>query len=170
MKKNTLFITYNPHQVDEQTLAIRLHTIGAANGFRIFLPDRFHSDRILDMETKRRIDESDYFILFSLSHRISPIVADEINYAWQKFKDKRKIVVIYSADMPKSLNSQSSVHCTEIYFNPNKQQMDDVIREIMDAIFKKEAQKKKSSDIESALLALLGIGLGLLVLNEISEK
>ncbi len=170
MKSNTLFITYNPNQLDEQTLAIRLHTIGAANGFRMFLPDRYSSDRVLDTETKRRIDESDYFILFSLTRKLSPTVMDEINYAWQRFKDKGKIIVIYRTDVPKSLNPQASIHCTEIFFNPIKQQMDDVIRDVMDAIFKKEAQKKRSKELENGLLALLGIGLGLLVLNELAEK
>lgn len=170
MKGNTLFISYSPGQHDEQTLAIRLHTIGAANGFRIFLPDRFNSDRVLDSETKRRIEESDYFILFSFSRKISPIVLDEINYAWQRFKDKSRIVVIYRTDIPKSLNPQTSLHCSEIFFNPQKQQMDDVIKHIMGVIFQKETQKKRDKEIENGLLALLGIGLGLLVLNEMPQK
>lgn len=170
MTGNTLFITYNPNQLDEQTLAIRLHTIGAANGFRIFLPDRFNSDRVLDIETKRRIEESDYFILFSFSVKLSPTVVDEINYAWQRFKDKSRIIIIYRTDIPKSTSQLVSEHCTELSFNPNKHQMDDVIRKIMEAIFKKEVQKKHNKEVENGLLALLGIGLGLLVLNELTQK
>jgi hypothetical protein len=170
MKSNTLFITYNPQQPEEQTLAVRLHTIGAVNGFRMFLPDRFNSTRVLDVETKRRIDDSDYFILFSFTDRLSPTVIDEINYAWLRFKEKRKIIVIYHSHAERSLNPEASAHCTEIFFNPLKHNMDDVIRSIMDVIFQKEAKKQKSRELENGVLALLGVGLGLAMLNEFAKE
>ena len=61
----TIFISYNPDNGLEQTLASRLHTIGAVNGFRMYMPDRFNSNSQLDYETIRRINLSDYFIVFS---------------------------------------------------------------------------------------------------------
>ncbi|MBK9014661.1 MAG: toll/interleukin-1 receptor domain-containing protein [Saprospiraceae bacterium] len=170
MNSNTLFISYNPYQPEEQTLAIRLHTIGAANGFRVFLPDRFNSDSILDRSTQARIDQSNYFILFSLTPTLSPIVQDEINYAWKKFKDKSKIILIYRTDGNKSLHPDASKHCTEIYFDPFREQMDTVNRRIINAISHKETQLKKNKESENGLLALLGIGLGLLVLNEVTKE
>ncbi len=170
MKANTLFISYNPLQPEEQTLAIRLHSIGAVNGFRMFLPDRFNSDRVLDIETMRRIDESDYFILFSLSETLSPIVQDEINYAWKKFNDKDRIVVIYRRGKDKSLHPEASKHCTEIYFDPMSEQLDTVSRRIMNAIFHKEYKMQKDSEAKNGLLAFLTIGLGLLALNEFAKE
>lgn len=170
MKNSTLFITYNPNQLDEQTLAIRLHTIGTANGFRIFLPDRFNSAQVLDSETQRRIDESDYFIIFSLASKLSKTVEQEINYAWQRFNDKSKIIVIYHAKKGKNLNHEASKKCTEIYFDPLEHKMDGIIHKIMETIFQKEESKKKNKEIEEGLVALLGIGLGLLILNELTKK
>lgn len=170
MKSNTLFISYNPLQPDEQTLAIRLHSIGAVNGFRMFLPDRFNSDRVLDTETKRRIDESDYFILFSLTEHLSPIVQDEINYAWKKFKDKGRIIVIYKIGKDKSLHPEASKHCTEISFDPMREQLDSVGKRVMNAIFHKEYKAQKDKEAKNGLLAFLTIGLGLLALNELSKE
>ena len=70
---DTVFITYNPSSEVEQTLAVRLHTIGAVNGFKMLLPDRMYSEDVLDDETRHRIDSADWFILF-LTQQISPIV------------------------------------------------------------------------------------------------
>jgi hypothetical protein len=83
----TIFITYNPGNQFEQTIAARLHTIGAVSGFRTYMPDRFNSETILDEETKRRINQSDYVVMFSLSP-LSTIVKEEIDTAFKHIKDK----------------------------------------------------------------------------------
>lgn len=170
MKNNTIFITYNPRQPEEQTLAVRLHTIGAANGFRVLLPDRFDSDRVLAIETQRRIDESDYFILFSLTSKLSPIIAEEMKYAWQKFKDKSRIVIIYREEGEKSLHPDASKFCTEIHYNPMLESMDSVLHKIMRVLFQKQSKIKEDKQLENSILALLGIGLGLLALNELAKE
>lgn len=170
MKSSTLFISYNPKQPDEQTLAIRLHSIGAVNGFRMFLPDRFNSDRVLDLESKRRIDESDYFILFSLSEALSPIVIEEIEYAWKKFKDKSRIIIIHRIDKGQALDFHAIKHCTTINYNPFEETMDNVSKRVMNDIFHKEDKKQKDKESQRGLAALLTIGLGLLTLNELSKE
>ena len=170
MKSSTLFISYNPKQSDEQTLAIRLHSIGAVNGFRMFLPDRFNSDRVLDLETKRRIDESDYFILFSLSESLSPIVKDEIDYAWKKFKDRSKIIIIHRIDKGQTLHFEASKHCTTILYNPFEETMDTVSKRVINEIFHKENKRQKDKEAQNGLMAFLTIGLGLLALNELSKE
>ncbi len=170
MKASTIFISYNPSQPDEQTLAIRLHTIGAANGFRMFLPDRFNSNRVLDKETRFRIDQSDYFILFSLTEILSPIVQDEIDYAWKRFKDKSKIIVIYRAYNSKSLHPGASQHCTEIYFDPVHETMDLINKKILDSIFHKQNQFQNNEEVQNGLMAFLGIGLGLLALYALAKE
>lgn len=171
MKSNTIFISYNPKQPEEQTLAIRLHSIGAVNGFRMFLPDRFNSDRVLDLETKRRIDESDYFILFSLSDTLSPIVGDEINYAWNRFKkDKSRIIIIHRTDKNQAIQFEASKHCTTINYNPFEESMNAVSSKVINVIFHKEAKLQKDKESQNGLVALLTIGLGLLALNELSKE
>jgi hypothetical protein len=170
VKKTALFITYNPNLSEEETLAIRLHTIGTANGFQMYLPDRYHSQKSLDMETKNRIDNADYFILFSLSPNLSAEVQEELNYAWKRFNDKRKIIVIFHSKKTKSLILNGVPAFTEFAFDPAKQHMDQIMGKIMGEIFQKETKKKQSKEVENGLLALLGIGLGLFILNEVTKN
>jgi hypothetical protein len=115
MKDKTIFITYNPNSEAEQTLAVRLHTIGAVNGFRMYLPDRFNSNTFLDIETKRRIEESGFFVVFSMSY-LSDIVKQEIEYAYQVLQDKSKILVIYNKSLGKNLTGDVTHQFTDIYF------------------------------------------------------
>ena len=173
MKTTTIFISYNPNSDFEQTLAVRLHTTGAVNGFRMFLPDRYNSETIIDNETKNRISQSDWLIVFS-TEELSEIVKQEIQYAAQNFKDKSKIIVIYNFEKGKNLSGNLAEQFTEIYFNPE----DDFDKIISDKIFSKfhieernknEKEIKKIKQQRNALLALLGIGVGLLLLGSTSE-
>ncbi|NOZ36065.1 MAG: TIR domain-containing protein [Chlorobi bacterium] len=173
MKTPTIFISYNPDSDFEQTLAVRLHTTGAVNGFKMFLPDRYNSDSEIDTETKARISQSDWLIVFSTG-KLSNIVKQEIQYAWKEFNDKSKILVIYNFEKGKNLEGEITKHFTEIYFNPN----DDFDKIILGKIFPKiqikertENQKeiKEIKQQRNALLALLGIGVGLLLLGGSSE-
>jgi hypothetical protein len=182
MKPTSIFITYNPNENEEQTLAIRLHSIGAVNGFRIYLPDRFNSDKIIDSTTQARIDGSDYVVLFAMSAKISDIVRQEIEYAYQRLHDKSKIIIIYGAKQSKKVNLID--HATEIYYTPHEESTDQVIKRIFDVIFKKHQedlaaayQKAKTAKLteeikklkaettqQNALIAFLGVGLGLALL------
>lgn len=80
----TLFITYNPKNADEQTLALRLHSIAVANGFTACLPDRYDSLTTISENTKNRILQADYVIMFALTNRLSSVVKEEIEFAYQK--------------------------------------------------------------------------------------
>ena len=173
MKTPTIFISYNPNSDFEQTLAVRLHTTGAINGFRMFLPDRYNSETVIDNETKNRISQSDWLIVFS-TEELSEIVKQEIQYAGKVFKDKSKIIVIYNFEKGKNLNGKITEYFTEIYFNPN----DDFDKIISEKIFPKihiQERTKNQTEIKevkqqrNALLALLGIGVGLLLLGGSSE-
>jgi len=181
MKPITIFITYNPQIDTEQTLAVRLHTIGAVNGFKMYLPDRFNSETYLDIETKRRIDEADFVVLFSLQSKISNIVKEEISYAWNRLHDKSKIIVIYPTQ--RTLKSKMGANFTEIYFNPHRDTVDTVTHKILSEIFQKinkeDLSKLNQTDLKiqkqeeqttNSVLAFIGIGLGLLILNELMKK
>lgn len=172
MRPSTIFISYNPKSEDEQILAVRLHTIGAVHGFRMFLPDRYNSETILDFETKRRIQESEWFVIFSTT-KLSRIVKEEIEYAYEILKDKSRIIVIY--DSTKGRNIVGIEHCTEIYFDSKKESIDQVIKEkILVKIFQDLNQEhtrlKVKNDEKNAILAFLGIGLGLAMLSSLSAE
>ncbi|HTB07234.1 MAG TPA: hypothetical protein VK806_09800 [Bacteroidia bacterium] len=174
----TIFITYNPKSEAERTLATRLHTIGVASGFKMYLPDRFNSEAILSEETKIRISQSNYVVLFSISP-LSSVVKQEIDYAFNYLNDKSKIIVIYDKHKGKNLKGDITNHFTAFYHDDQTQ--DALLKELLETITHKEqveASKKQSERIQelqkdidkrkkenAALLGLLGVGLGLLILS-----
>jgi hypothetical protein len=178
----TLFITYNPESSDEQTLALRLHSICVANGFTSYLPDRYDSITHISQTTKSRISLSDYVILFSLTNTLSNVVKEEIEFAFEKFQDKSKIIVVYNTR--KNLSGSMTDHFTEIYCNPYRENTEQILDKIMQQVFRKEFEKwdkaieeaqknKKKEELKHAeteknlingILAILGIGVGLAVL------
>jgi len=170
MKDPTIFITYNPNNDLEQTLAVRLHTIGAVSGFRMYLPDRYNSNSVLDFETKRKINEAEYFIMFS-TQNLSKIVLEEINYAYQQWKDKSKIIVIYNKTLGKNISSNSKNPFTPLSFDPFRDNQERLVNDILNVIKNKEKRKtKKIKEQNQALKALLGIGIGLYVLSSLSAE
>ncbi|MEQ6118873.1 hypothetical protein [Reichenbachiella sp. MALMAid0571] len=162
-KTPTIFISYNPKSEEEQTLAVRLHSIGAVSGFKVFLPDRYNSDKSLDFETKNRIDESDFFIIFP-TMSLSKIVQEEIDYAFKRFKDKSKILVI--DDQLRGIKIKKSHLFTKISFNSETESIDEATRKVLEII--KSIESSKST--VNGFLALLGIGLGLFILSEIFKE
>lgn len=186
----SLFITYNPKNTDEQTLAIRLHSIAVANGFTAYLPDRYDSITHISDATKNRILHSDYVIMFALTHRLSNVVKEEIEFAFRKLQDKSKIIVIYSTE--KTLEGEMTNSFTEIFCNPYQENSEQILQKIIDKVFQKEIEKwnktlqeaeknkqkqefikraEKERELAYGLLALLGIGIGLAILASlISDK
>lgn len=162
-KSPTIFISYNPKASQEETLAVRLQTIGAVNGFRTFLPDRFVGKNYVDDETIRRIRESDYFVIFA-SHKISKIVQDEIDIAFQHFQDPSKIIIIYNRQLVPNLRLQDKSAGTLISFDPLNETVDIVIKKVVRQIVRKERDKSRK-ETENGLLALIGVGLGLWALS-----
>lgn len=178
MKPTTIFITYNPNSETEETLAARLHTIGAVNGFLMFLPDRFNSDKIVSDETKARISRSDYFVMFS-TKPLSNVVKQEIEFAFNYLHDKSKIIVIYDKQKGKNINGEISNHFTPFYFDKFDNRQDKLLENILNTIERKEKNTtlnsvpqtvKVKNNNDYALAALLGIGLGLLILGIVLPK
>lgn len=171
MKSPTIFISYNARNEDEQTLAVRLHTIGAVNGFTMLLPDR-NSNLVLSDETKNRINQSDYFVVFAFG-KTSPQVLGEMEHAFMRLRDKYRIIVIKPGTDKQQ--GREPNHFTQIYFNPKLESVDMIMQKIMGSIFKKQKMikkkaAKKTKEAENGFLALLGVGLGLYALNEISKN
>ncbi len=166
MKPTTVFVTYNPGNDFEQTLAVRLHTIGAVHGFNMLMPDRFNGSIVLNNETKFRIRSSDYFILFSTS-TLTSIVQQEINTAFAHLNDKSKILIIYN----KVKNLQHSANCTEVIIDAGKDTPQQILDKIIQAIKLNQKGIKslpaKADDTMSVLGGILLIGLGFLALDSI---
>jgi hypothetical protein len=166
MKPATIFVTYNPNNDFEQTLAVRLQTLGAIHGFSMLMPDRYEQNTLVSQETLFRIKSSDYFIFFSTS-ALTPTVQKEIEAAYQHLHDKSKIVIVY--DRVKNL--QHDLNCTEVYIDASKHSVQDILQQTIDSIQKnrKKAIKAKQ-DTENAIGAILLVGLGLLALNSLSSS
>jgi hypothetical protein len=164
MNPATIFVTYNPRNDFEQTLAIRLQTLGAIHGFNMLLPDRFGGKPLVTQETEYRIKTSDYFVLFSTSP-LTPVVQNEIEVAYQHLKDKSRIIIVY--DRVKNLHH--SLNCTEVYIDSSKSDAQEILQQTISSIQENQAKKGKK-DAQNALGAFLLIGLGLLALNSATSK
>ena len=170
MRETTVFVSYNPGNDFEQTLAVRLHTLGAVHGFNMVMPDRFNGNGKLNSETIFRIRSSDYFILFSTS-ALTSIVQQEVNTAFAHLKDKSKILIIYN----KVKNLRHSENCTEVIIDAGKDSPQQILNKVIDQI--KGSQKgltKKAipqkDDTVSVLGGILLIGLGLLALDSLFDS
>lgn len=158
----TVFISYNPYAEVEQTLAIRLHTIGAVHGLNMLLPDRSFGSSVVSPETKSRIMLSDFFILFSTSI-MSNVVRDEIDIAFKKLADRSKILVVY--DRKKGKNLSAAINCTEVYIDTQDDPLK-IVTQITAAI-KNVQSKPQQNSFLSSLGGILMIGVGLFALNEL---
>ena len=167
MQSNTVFISYNPNNEFEQTLAVRLHTIGAVHGLTMFMPDRFNNSNKISAETEYRIKSSDYFILFSTSV-LTPVVLQVVKVAFDHLKDKSKILIIYN----KVKNLKLHQNCTEVLIDAGKDKPQEILDKIIEEINNnKNNQLKRKNDSGTETLNILGgillIGLGLLALDNI---
>src|SRR5260221_9715898 len=163
MKQTTVFVTYNPNNDFEQTLAVRLHTIGAVHGFEMLLPDRFNNNSSINSETLYRIQQSDYFILFSTS-ALTPIVQQEVLAAFNHLKNKSKILIIY--DRVKNITHNQN--CTEVYIDTSKQSSQQILEKVISEIKNNQISSKKE-ETTNVLGGILLIGLGLLALNTLAK-
>jgi hypothetical protein len=181
MKPTSIFISYNPNSELEETLAYRLHTIGAVNGFTMYLPNRYNFENQLSEESKSRISRSDYFVVFS-TIGLSNVVKEEIECAFEYLQDKSKILVIYDKANGKNLSGDITNYFVPFYFDKYNNRQDELLNVIMNTISHKEQNviiNNQSKEIQrlkeektnsNALAAILGVGLGLFVLSALSDK
>jgi hypothetical protein len=163
----SVFISYNPNSDFEETLAIRLHTIGAVHGYNTLLPDRTNNQSEVTANTKQRINMADYFILFSTTPKLSSTVAEEIRLAYLRFHDKSKIITVFDAKQGRNLKGLE--HCTAIFIDSATQGTTQVLEKILEAVKKKDAKSSlivpPVTDNSNVLAGILLAGLGLLLLG-----
>lgn len=167
-KLPTIFLSYNSGFDLEETLAVRLHTIGAVHGFKMLLPDRYDNNELVSAETQTRIKLADYFILFSTSV-LGAQVQEEIAIAFRHLNDKSKIIVVY--DRHKGKNIKGADNCTEIFIDSRSESTQQILERILAELKSKETQKniKKLKSTEDVLGGILLAGLGLLVLGALLD-
>jgi hypothetical protein len=158
----SVFISYNPHSEFEQTLAIRLHTIGAVHGLNMLMPDRSYNSLAVSLETRNRIMLSDFFILFSTG-MMSSTVQQEISLAFSKLRDRSKILVVYDKSLGKNLYGADN--CTEVYIDVRDHPLK-IVTEISNKI-KSFESKGNGDSFLSSLGGILLVGLGLFTLHEV---
>jgi hypothetical protein len=164
MSLPSVFISYNPQSDVEMTLAVRLHTIGGVNGLQINLPDRLSFQRPdLTEETKHRIRNSQYFLVFSTGS-LSTTVSQEIQYAFTTYNDPSKIIVIYDSRIGGNL--QLAKKCTEIFINP----ADDLSTAVNAITTSIKSLHSKSNDTSVGLGGLILAGLGLFALASLFDN
>jgi hypothetical protein len=162
----SVFISYNPNSDIEQTLAVRLHTIGAVHGFTMLLPERFGFSKLPTNETKSRILSADYFILFSLT-ALSTTVLEEIKIAATKLHDKSKILVIYDVKVGKNLTGTDNF--TEVYINRSSP-IDLILSEIISKVRSIQSRVNNENGFLSVLGPILLTGVALFALSSILDS
>lgn len=159
----TVFISYNPDSEVEQTLAIRLHTIGAVHGFNMLLPDRSFNSNLVSLETRNRIMLADFFILFS-TKPMSRVVAEEIGIAYSKLQDKSRILVVYDQNVGANLSAENQ-H-TPVFINTHEDPLK-IVTAITTTLKSVQTKKQGNEGLLSSLGGILLVGLGLFALNEL---
>ncbi len=162
----SVFISYNPNSDIEETLAVRLYTIGAVHGFNMLLPDRRGLGGFVSAETRSRILMADFFILFSTTS-LSKAVINEIELAANKLHDKSKILVIYDDSVGKNLKGAD--HFTEVYVNRSSS-VEDILKTIIAKIKDIQSGGKKQNGFFSVLGPILLTGLGLFALAHVLDE
>lgn len=159
----SVFISYNPHSEFEQTLAIRLYTIGAVHGLNMLMPDRSHSSENVSVETRSRIRLADFFIVFSTGV-MSKTVLEEISIAISRLKDRSKILIVYEKGVGKKIPGSRS--CTEVFVDPGDEPLK-LMTVVVNGI-KAARGKRTNRSLVSSVGGLLLIGLGLFVMGVVS--
>lgn len=162
----SVFISYNPNSDIEQTLAVRLHTIGAVHGFNMLLPDRVGFSKTVSTETRNRITSADYFILFSTTS-LSSIVLEEIQIASSKLHDKSKILVIYDIGFGKNLKGAENF--TEVYINRSSP-VETILNTIISKVKSIQTRGNSEGGFLSALGPILLTGVALFALSSIFDE
>lgn len=159
-----VFLSYSIDP-EEQAIVWRLQTLAAAHGIQLYVPSRqaprLPSSRrpILPDDVRGAIDRSDC-VLAIITHRTSPAVQQELNYAFGKAKLIIPIVQSTIAD-DEFLRKFPHVFIFSPADAPGKTES-----EVVDFLRQQQLGKQR----QQAVGALIAIGLGLLLLSGISNK
>lgn len=163
----TIFVSYNPGVEVEQSTALRLQTIASLYNATVLLPDRLGTTQ-LKSSTKERIREANVFVMFSTS-KLSKAVSDEARHAISVGK---RVIIFYSKHTGKNLDiDHKQGNFFEVTFDPRYNSADQLLHAVLEnGGFVKEEPKTTSPHLANfAIGALVGVGLGMLLMNAFSE-
>jgi hypothetical protein len=155
----------------EQSTALRLQTIATLYGLRVELPDRIGP--AAKANTRERIARASYVVAFPLQG-LSSVVKEELEYAASIGKT---ILVVYEKRIGSRVKFKEYPRARYWPIDFDGEPTDKVLSEIAQFIKSDQVQPPKSSLGEkhnadtgsNALLAFLGIGLGILALAAILD-
>jgi hypothetical protein len=160
-----IFVSYNPGVEIEQSTALRLQTLAGLYGVVIHLPDRYGAIE-LKSSTRQRIVDSVLFVMFS-TQQISLQVEEEVNYALSCGKS---VLIFYDKSVGKNLTPPNDAKVIDEYFDP----FVDTPATIMERVLKHgeiiKATQEMPKHENNIISAIVGIGLGLILLWALSEK
>lgn len=185
-----IFISYNPGVDIEESTALRLQTLSSLYGAVVHLPDRLGAFGDLKDETKRRILDAQVFVMFStVTH--TEVVRDEVTFAFQNGK---RVIIFYDQSTGPILDSTAYPDIVQIGFRPEEDNAAQLLQEVIDQggfvrvtppaqpnphqgqaasshrpgpVSQTSSPTKKD---DSAVGALVGIGLGLFLLWALTKK
>ena len=157
-----VFLSYS-FDPAEQALAWRLQTLAAANGIEMYVPSRglasAHVARSPASEVQSAMDRSDC-VLAIIAGRTDPAVQRELKYAYDTKKRVIPIVEKDLAGLPLLTQFPKVFHFSIRGYPGNLES------EVVDYL----RQEKVAKEQRQAIGALVGVGIGLLVLSSLSEK
>jgi len=173
-----IFISYNPDVEIEQSTALRLQTLSGLYNAVVHLPDRSGNPGLKD-NTKQRIQDAMVFVMFS-TRKLSKAVNEEVNYA---LKINKRVIIFYDKRIGKNLDTSKikNANLLERVFDPVVDNPADLLNFVIqnggflsanrDAAQsqKKQVENKSDSTTNAALAAIVGVGLGLLLLWALSD-
>jgi hypothetical protein len=161
-----IFISYNPGVEVEQSTALRLQTLSGLYNAKVFLPDRSGKSGFKE-NTKQRILDATVFIMFS-TDALSKDVIDEVNYA---LANQKMVIVFYDVRKGKNLDTSKITNKNNFHekmFNPEQTTPNELL-DYVKTVLENSNSDKIISGAGKILLALLGVGLGLLLLKALTD-
>jgi len=161
----TIFATYNENVQKEESTVLRLQTISNLYGISVELPYRLNMhSKMLHHETQNRISRAAFFICVLLSPP-TETVKREINFALEK---GIPIVVIFDQVRGQYLSFPSNAKVFQAGIDLVHNNQDKVLNDVVNFL-RTNIDKKNSESMVKTGAAILGVVLGLILLNNLTS-
>lgn len=159
-----VFLSYSLDPA-EQALAWRLQILAAANGIEMYVPSRGSgpASRTAVAEALNAIARSDCVLAF-IARRTDPAVQRELKHA---FDTNKRVIPIVREDLA---NLPLLAQFPKVFYFSLRGYPGNPERNLESEVVEYLRQEKVAKEQRQAIGALVGVGIGLLVLSSLSEK